>query len=135
MAAIYYPCIPSVGRRYKWLPDLPAVAEGYASIFARSKRLLPVLIRTLLWLTVSDIEIPAVVDGEVSTNQDWPVVIFSHGMACGRSSYSTYCGELASRGVVVVALEHRDGSCPGATVRKGREEEETVVPLQVKELK
>ncbi|TPX31030.1 1-alkyl-2-acetylglycerophosphocholine esterase [Synchytrium microbalum] len=39
-----------------------------------------------------------------------PVVIFSHGLAGNRSMYSSLCGDLASRGFVVVALEHKDGS-------------------------
>ncbi|CAE6405244.1 unnamed protein product [Rhizoctonia solani] len=42
----------------------------------------------------------------------WPLVIFSHGLAGGRFTYSDYCGRLASQGMVVIALEHRDGSGP-----------------------
>jgi len=47
-----------------------------------------------------------------------PIVVFSHGMAGMRTSYSHYCGELASRGYVVAAIEHRDGSGPGSVVMK-----------------
>ncbi|EPQ31969.1 uncharacterized protein PFL1_00167 [Pseudozyma flocculosa PF-1] len=46
-----------------------------------------------------------------------PVVIFSHGLAGNRLSYSQFCGELASYGLVVVALEHRDGSGVSSIVR------------------
>lgn len=62
----------------------------------------------------------AQVDRVWSGNHDgkrFPVVIFSHGLAGSRLSYSQYCGELASHGVVVVALEHRDGSGIQTTVR------------------
>ncbi|KAJ2999747.1 Platelet-activating factor acetylhydrolase [Globomyces sp. JEL0801] len=46
-----------------------------------------------------------------STNQDkFPIIIFSHGLAGMRTSYSTMCGNLASRGNIVISLEHGDGS-------------------------
>lgn len=39
-------------------------------------------------------------------------MVFSHGLGGSRNAYSHICGSLASHGVVVVAPEHRDGSCP-----------------------
>ncbi|KAG8930626.1 hypothetical protein FRC02_003953 [Tulasnella sp. 418] len=42
----------------------------------------------------------------------WPLVIFSHGLAGAKTSYSQLCGNLASDGYVVLALQHNDGTGP-----------------------
>ncbi|KAI9295347.1 hypothetical protein K502DRAFT_349086 [Neoconidiobolus thromboides FSU 785] len=41
---------------------------------------------------------------------EFPVALFSHGLAGTRTFYSGICGELASHGIIVAAIEHRDGS-------------------------
>ncbi|KAL8822103.1 MAG: hypothetical protein Q9191_007154 [Dirinaria sp. TL-2023a] len=39
-------------------------------------------------------------------------MVFSHGLGGSRNAYSHITGSLASHGMVVIAPEHRDGSCP-----------------------
>ena len=43
--------------------------------------------------------------------------MFSHGLAGSRNAYSYICGDLASKGMVVIAPDHRDGSSPIQHVR------------------
>lgn len=47
-----------------------------------------------------------------SSTAKHPLVIFSHGLAGTRNTYSQYCSALAAKGYVVLAIEHRDGSGP-----------------------
>ncbi|KAF8076569.1 platelet-activating factor acetylhydrolase, isoform II-domain-containing protein [Lyophyllum atratum] len=47
--------------------------------------------------------------GETEIEQ-WPLVIFSHGLGGSRTAYSQICSRMAASGKVVLALEHRDGT-------------------------
>jgi platelet-activating factor acetylhydrolase len=51
----------------------------------------------------------------------FPLLIFSHGLGGSRTVYSSVCGEFASYGFVVCALEHRDGSGPRTFVNHAPE--------------
>ncbi|KAL6750524.1 hypothetical protein V8C86DRAFT_2810652 [Haematococcus lacustris] len=48
----------------------------------------------------------------------YPVVIFSHGLAGNRNTYSCICTELASQGCVVLAIEHADGTASTARLAR-----------------
>lgn len=47
----------------------------------------------------------------------WPTAIFSHGLGGTRNTYSHIAGSLASHGVVVFCIEHREQSAALTTIR------------------
>ncbi|KXS11999.1 hypothetical protein M427DRAFT_137566 [Gonapodya prolifera JEL478] len=71
--------------------------------------------------------VPATVDADLlnppatddGAKDAFPVVVFSHGLAGNKTMYSDLCGEMASRGSVVVAIEHHDGTATAADLAGG----------------
>ncbi|GJE84462.1 platelet-activating factor acetylhydrolase, isoform II-domain-containing protein [Phanerochaete sordida] len=49
---------------------------------------------------------------EQDSEEQWPLVIFSHGLGGTRTTYSHFCARLAAEGRIVLAIEHRDGTGP-----------------------
>lgn len=126
---LYYPAMKGAkSSRYnhKWFPKpISLIAEGYATAAHFNNFFSRGLFTFALWGLASSIDIPAKVDVPLlqqSTPEEqdglpqFPVVVLSHGDVSSRTDYTAYCGELASRGIVVAAIEHRDGSCPGSIV-------------------
>ncbi|KAJ3006770.1 Platelet-activating factor acetylhydrolase [Thoreauomyces humboldtii] len=133
LVRLYYPTTLEETRRRsraKWLPRAKFYAMGYANF---SK--LPALVGMGVFLpALAGIKTPAFLDaalhpagssslatGECDANAKktgvlpplaakLPPVIFSHGLGGMRTTYSTFCGNLASEGFLVAAIEHRDGS-------------------------
>lgn len=56
----------------------------------------------------------------------FPLIMFSHGLGGTRTMYSSVCGEFASYGFVVCAVEHRDGSGPRTYINHPREGQDSV---------
>lgn len=123
--SIYYPAVSGAkgrGRHY-WIPKPVSLkAEGYARFLHVNNFIVRPILSFALWAIAGGITIPAKVDvpllgsADDKVDEEFPVMVFSHGFLSTRSEYSAYCGELASRGYVVAAIEHRDGSGPATEV-------------------
>ncbi|VDD87365.1 unnamed protein product [Enterobius vermicularis] len=97
-ARIFYPTdsSPSAGNQ-TWRPR-----KEYVDGFANYKKISPRKIHFLLDLFVGD--------RRGSSALSFPIVVFSHGLSSCRLMSSLYCVSVASHGIVVAAIEHRDRS-------------------------
>ncbi|KAK7433319.1 hypothetical protein QQZ08_000258 [Neonectria magnoliae] len=145
LLTLYYPAakgVRSSKARHPWIPrPISLTAEGYARIAHADNFIVRPLFTFALWLLVGSVGIPAKVDvpllGAESGDEDndkFPVMIFSHGMASSRTDYTHYLGQLASRGYVVAAIEHRDGSCAGSLVKIKNKLDQRVLLLRESDL-
>ncbi|KAL4863538.1 hypothetical protein BDV12DRAFT_177390 [Aspergillus spectabilis] len=125
LATVYYPTdkgFRSRKPRYPWIPrPISLTAQGYARLAHVDNFIIRPIFTFALWAIGGSITIPAEVDAPLLSSekdaQAFPVTVFSHGMASSRTDYTNFLGELASRGHVLVAIEHRDGSSPGSFVK------------------
>jgi len=111
---LYYPAAASTQDTARWPPwyPHPNYAQAYLRYkFPRLGYFQPLLGSLFSWITgsprvpITERQTPLQVPGH-----RWPVVIFSHGLASCRSTYSFLCYSLAARGYLVAAVEHGDGS-------------------------
>jgi len=134
---LYYPSSPpttssdTIPRWARWFP-LPQYATGYLRYkFSSLGMLVPLLGKAFVWLS-GDPRFPAVEGANyLEDTKSRQVVVFSHGLAACRTSYSFLCTDLASRGYFVAALEHGDGS---ACLRVTKEEQEGETGFKYQEL-
>ena len=153
--SLYYPAVEvrrSTPRHY-WIPKpISITAEGYLRFGHVNNFITNGLVTAGLWSIAGGITIPARVDvfleepvsdlelqgleyeNEHRGSDGFPILIFSHGFASSRTDYTHYLAELASRGYVVAAIEHRDGSCPGSVVMREGSPDRVVFPISLSDL-
>ena len=128
LVRLFYPCEKGGKGRPGWLPQ-PSMeyAKGYAAFLKQ-----PILPASLaISMVVYNTAIPAIENGvplsarslELDT---MPVMVFSHGLGGSRNAYSQWCGSMASYGILVAAIEHRDGSAPTSIVNPVSKEQYSV---------
>ncbi|KAI9507512.1 platelet-activating factor acetylhydrolase, isoform II-domain-containing protein [Russula earlei] len=139
----YYPASHSTtGERSRWLDWLPRYALPLAESvrgYSRFTGISQFLLWPLFFLFGSCIQVPALLKvsplrtnrspsmdpvpesmGQSMSQAPWPLIIFSHGLGGGATTYSKLCTHLASSGKVVLAMEHRDGTSPISRPRSER---------------
>lgn len=121
---IYYPTdktkATSVGNgSVNWLDSPKLQSIGGLLKYAGISKYLAVPILIPAYRVVYS-KLPVDLDAPLALNSDaafkFPVAVFSHGMGGSRTAYSAYCSALASSGIVVAAIEHRDGSAAFTTI-------------------
>jgi len=121
---IFYPCIKptsdEIDRPVRWIPQpqkatIASFAKflGVREAVAKGISYIP---QQLYWIKLPAHRNAKLLEPPTSSGR-WPVTVFSHGLAGSRNAYSQICGDMASHGMVVIALDHRDGSSPIQYVR------------------
>ncbi|KZT29794.1 alpha/beta-hydrolase, partial [Neolentinus lepideus HHB14362 ss-1] len=120
--SLFYPCEkPAKPTPTAWFPSMRQTIDGFLKMAKRTPNFMyRVLAYPVAAAAVSGMTFPANKEAPLlappSPTTKWPVMIFSHGAGCSRLMYSAFCGEMASRGYVVVAIEHRDGTSPSSKI-------------------
>ncbi|KAF5287482.1 hypothetical protein FQA39_LY04110 [Lamprigera yunnana] len=134
---LYYPTKANVteNEKSKWLPWFE---ENYLEGLAKALFLKLFLFKVAKWwYTDGNILMPSLYGEQVNADNKLKCIIFSHGYASNRFFCSIICNELASRGYLVLAMEHRDGSACYTYYYKSKEDAQknNKTPIEIKTVK
>ena len=137
---IFYPCHkPSSSeatRPVRWIPNpqrptMRAFANFIGVKNPKVANMISWMPQQLYWINLPAHRNAKLLDPPTS-NGRWPVAVFSHGLAGSRNAYSYVCGDMASNGMIVIALDHRDGSSPIQYVRETSSKEAHIIdPVKI----
>ncbi|XP_078397693.1 platelet-activating factor acetylhydrolase isoform X3 [Cetorhinus maximus] len=103
---LYYPCEQGGKQRQPlWIPR-HEYYYGLADFLKYNRKFVEYTLNYLY----GSYRVPVEWDAPFKSDGKYPLVVFSHGLGAFRTLYSAICIEVASRGFVVAAVEHRDGS-------------------------
>jgi len=126
--SMFYPSEPGTTKeRVVWFPKLEQTIDGFLRMAKRTPNCwyrmvaYPLAGAAIYGTTFPaqpnvPLRNPPASEDPSNPKKKWPLMIFSHGVGCSRLMYSAFCGEMASRGYIVCAIEHRDGTSPSSTI-------------------
>ncbi|XP_031353708.1 platelet-activating factor acetylhydrolase-like isoform X2 [Photinus pyralis] len=135
---LYYPTsskqeqTPNPSKWPVWTPDDDTIDGISQAIFLK-----PFILRFITRLFyASKVYSPALFGEKINTENKLKCIILSHGYASNRYFYSVICNELASRGYLVAAIEHRDNSSCFTYYYNSKEDVENDVktPIRVRQV-
>ncbi|KAM0314860.1 hypothetical protein ACHAO8_004337 [Botrytis cinerea] len=128
---IFYPCETETKHKAKSVNWIPTPQRDYISAYSRFlgagstlAEVISYFPRLLHYVTIPVRKNAPLLEPKTS-NDRWPVMIFSHGLGGSRNAYSHIVGSVASHGMIVIAPEHRDGSTPISYIREPPSESST----------
>lgn len=127
---LYYPCVD--GDEYEeavWIPKREYYL-GLADTLKLNRSVVDFIFRNYF----GSVKCPAKMNAPFKSGEKYPLVIFSHGLGAFRTLYSAICIGLASQGVVVAAVEHRDESASATFYFRKRSSADSCAELQCESL-
>ncbi len=124
MARLYYPAKEKTGAQAKYIPEFAKVKDAF-----QKKLGWPIPMIEYIEL----IEIHAYENAEILSNRAFPFIIYSHGLSNNYTEASARLTNLASKGYIVVAINHTYGSdfsvFPDGTIRSFKSQSRLGDPL------